>query len=68
MNLDWLTNLLPFLNSTGIPLLAIGIILLFRAYQKSLETYKGTFTDLREENKRLRQCLRESDTSYIKSY
>lgn len=64
MNLDW-TILLPIVNSTGIPLLAIGIILLLRAYQKSGETYKETSNHLKEENERLRKRLNDADTLYI---
>lgn len=64
MNFDW-PNLLPILNATGIPLLTIGIILLIRAYQKSVETYKETSTHLSEENTRLRKRLSEIDLDYF---
>jgi len=63
---DWLTNLLPILNAAGIPLLAIGVILLIRAYQKSVETYKETSSHLRDENERLRKRIYELDTSYFR--
>jgi hypothetical protein len=65
MNLDWLTTLLPIINATGIPILAIGIILLLRAYQKSVEAYKETSSHLREENERIRKRLNEADTFYF---
>lgn len=65
MNLDWLANLLPILNATGIPLLAIGIILLIRAYQRSVEIYKETSAHLKEENERLRKRILETDTGYF---
>jgi len=67
MNLDWLTTLIPIVNATGIPLLAVGIILLLRAYQKSVEAYKDTSLHLSEENKRLRTQLSEVDSGYLEA-
>jgi hypothetical protein len=65
MNFDWLANLVPILNATGIPLLGIGIVLLVRAYQKSAETYKETSAHLTEENKRLWERLHDVDVGYF---
>jgi DnaJ-domain-containing protein 1 len=62
---DWLTNILPIINAGGIPILAIGIILLFRAYQKATETYRDTSNHLKDENDRLRKRLAESDANYF---
>jgi len=62
MNFDWLTNLLPIINATGIPLLVVGIFLLLRAYQKATEISKSTATYLSEENERLRKRLVEVNT------
>jgi len=67
MNFDWLATLIPIVNATGIPLLAIGIIFLLRAYQKSVEAYKETSLHLTEENKRLRNQLSEADAGYIEA-
>lgn len=64
MNID-LSNLLTILNATGIPLLAIALILLVKAYQKSGETYKETSSHLSSENERLRKRLGEVDASYF---
>lgn len=60
-----INTLMPILNAMGIPLLATGIILLIRAYRKSVEAYKDTSNHLREENERLRILLSEKDTSYF---
>jgi hypothetical protein len=57
-------SLIPIVNATGIPLLAIGVILLVRAYQKSVDTYKETSVHLSSENDRLRKRLVEADTAY----
>ena len=65
MQPDWLTNFLPVLNATGIPLLAVGVILLVRAYQKSIEAYKDSTTHLAAENEKLRERLRVIDASYF---
>jgi hypothetical protein len=64
MNLEWVKDLLPLLNATGIPLLAIGILLLLRAYQNSVQTYKDVTSSLKDENERLRTRLTEVETSY----
>jgi hypothetical protein len=66
MNLDWLTILLPVVNAAGIPILAFAVIMLVRAYRKSVETYKETADHLRLENDRLRKRLSELDTGYSK--
>jgi hypothetical protein len=65
MDFDWVPKLLPLVNATGVPLLAIGFYLLFRAYQKSIDTYKETHEHLSDENKRLRERLQSSDTGYF---
>lgn len=65
MNLDWIPNLLPIINATGIPILSIGILLLLRAYQNSVETYKDTTNHLREENERIRKRLADADNLYF---
>lgn len=55
MEFDWISKLLPLVNATGVPLLAVGFYLLFRAYQKSIDTYQGTYRHLTEENRRLNE-------------
>jgi predicted nucleic acid-binding Zn-ribbon protein len=65
MDFDWLPKLLPLINATGVPLLAVGCYLLFRAYQKSIDTYKETHEHLSEENKRLREQLQSVETGYF---
>ncbi len=65
MDYDFFMKILPILNATGVPLLAIGIILLLRAYQQSVKTYRESSTHLLEENKRLRNLLSEGDANYL---
>jgi hypothetical protein len=65
MDYDSFMKLLPILNATGVPLLAIGIILLLRAYQQSVKAYRESSTHLLEENKRLRNLLSEGDANYL---
>jgi predicted nucleic acid-binding Zn-ribbon protein len=60
MNLNWLTDVFPVLNATGLPLLAIAVILLVRAFQKSIETYKETSAHLSTENQTLRERIQET--------
>jgi len=62
---DWLTVVLPIINAAGIPLLAFGIILLLRAFQKSTDIYKDTTIHLKDENDRLRKRLSEFESSYF---
>jgi hypothetical protein len=64
MSID-LNQILPLINATGIPLLAVSLIVLIMAYQKAVQTYKETASSLNEENKRLRETLHSNGLDYI---
>jgi len=68
MPTDWLSTLLPIINAAGIPILAIAIVMLLRAYQKATDTYKDVSNHLRSENERLSNRLAKVETDYFSDY
>jgi hypothetical protein len=67
MDLNWLMQLLPIINGAGIPILAVGIVLLLRAYQAATKSYQETSEHLKIENERLRGRLIEAEDRYFLS-
>lgn len=65
MNLDWLMQLVPIINAAGVPILAVGIILLLLAYQNASKSYQETSVHLKIENERLRARLSEEEDRYF---
>jgi len=65
---DLFSILLPIINAAGIPILAIGIIILLRAYQKASETYRDTSNYLRDENERLGKRLATAEANHFNDY
>jgi len=63
--MDNVNAVLQIVNALGIPLLAVGVILLIVAYQKSGEAYRDGSKYLRDENDRLRTRLAERDDHYF---
>lgn len=65
MSFDWLTPLLPVINMAGIPILLLGIVVLFQAYQRVNSLYKEESEHLTTENERLRKRLSETEATYF---
>ena len=65
MDTSWISSLIPLLNASGLPILAVGIFILIRAYQKLVEAHKTSYEELLTENDRLRRRLASVDDSYF---